>query len=52
MGLWDLYLDELVVVVCEMAPAVGVLPIQLLVAERMVVGRHVGEFGAHHRIAF
>jgi hypothetical protein len=40
-GLWGLYLDEPVVVVCEVALAVGALPFQLLVAERMVVVRHV-----------
>jgi len=51
-GLWDLYPDEPVVVVCEMALAVGGLPFQLLVVERMVVGRHVRESGAHHRTAF
>ncbi len=42
-GLWDLFLDEAVVVDCEVALAVDALPCQLLVAERMVVGRHVGE---------
>ena len=51
-GLWDLNLDEPAVVVCEMALAVGVLPFQLLVAERMVVGRSVGESGVHHQTAF
>ena len=51
-GLWDLFLDEAVVVVCAVALAVGALPFQLLVAERMVVGRHVGESGVHHQTAF
>jgi hypothetical protein len=51
-GLWDLFLDEAVVVVCEVALAVGALPFQLLVAERIVVGRHVGESGAHHHTTF
>ena len=51
-GLWDLFLDEAVIVVCEMTLAVGALPFQLLVAERMVVGRHVGESGAHHFSTF
>jgi hypothetical protein len=47
-----LYPDEPVVVVWEMALAVGALPFQLLVAERMVVGRHLREFGARHHTAF
>ncbi len=51
-GLWDLFLDEAVVVVCEVALAVGALPFQLLVADRMVVGRHVGESGADHDTTF
>ena len=51
-GLWDLFLDEAVVVVCEVALAVGALPFQLLMAERMVVGRHVGESGRHHHTTF
>ena len=51
-GLWDLYPDERVVVVCEMALAVGALPFQLLVAERVVGGRHVRGSGAHHHTAF
>jgi hypothetical protein len=51
-GLWDLFLDEAVVVVCEVALAVGALRFQLWVAERMVVGRHVGESGAHHPTTF
>ena len=51
MGLWDLFLDEAVVVVCEVAPAVGVLSFQLLVAERMVVRWHVGDSRAHNHTA-
>ena len=51
MGLWDLFLDEAVVVVCEVAPAVGVLSCQLLVAERMVVRRHVGKCREHNHTA-
>ncbi len=51
MGLWDLFLDEAVVVVCEVAPAGDVLSFQLLVAERMVVRRHVGESRAHNHTA-
>ena len=51
-GLLDLYPDEPVVVVWEMALAVGALPFQLLVAERMAVGRHLREFGARHHTAF
>src|SRR5271169_7007327 len=47
-GLWDLFLDEAVAVVCGVGLAVGALPFQLLVAERMVVGRPVGESGVHH----
>jgi hypothetical protein len=45
-----LNLDEPVVVVCEVALAVGALAFQLLVAERMVVG--VRESGAHNHTAF
>ena len=52
VGLWDLFLDEAVAVVCGVDLAVGALPFQLLVAERMVVGRHVRESGAHNHTAF
>ena len=45
-------LDEPVVVVFEAALAVGALPFQLLVAERMVEGRHVRESGVHNHTAF
>ena len=51
-GLWDLYPAEPVVVVCEMALAIGALLFQLLVAERMVVGRHLRGSGARHHTAF
>jgi hypothetical protein len=51
-GLWDLFLDKAVAVVCGVGLAVGALPFQLLVAERMVVGRHVGESGVRHQTAF
>ena len=51
-GLWDLFLDEAVAVVCGVGLAVGALPFQLLAAERIVVGRHVGESGVHHQTAF
>jgi hypothetical protein len=51
-GLWDLFLDEAVAVVCGVDLAVGALPFQLLVGERMVIGRHVGESGVHHQTAF
>ncbi len=50
-GLWGLFLDEAVVVVFEVAPGVGVVLFQLLVAERMVVRRHVGESRAHNHTA-
>ena len=51
-GLWDLFLDEAVVVVCEVSLAVGELPFQLLVAERVVLGRRIGESESHHHTAF
>jgi len=51
-GLWDLFLDEAVAVVCGVDLAVGAFPFQLLVAERMVVGRYIGESGVHHQTAF
>jgi len=50
--LWDLFLDEAVVVVCEVALAVGALWFQLLMAERMVMGRCIGESRAHNHTAF
>jgi hypothetical protein len=37
-GLWDLYVDEPVLIVCEVAAAVGALRAPLVIAERMVWG--------------
>ncbi len=51
-GLWDLYLDEPVLIVCEFGVAVRALGFQWRVAERMGVGRRIGESGAHHRTTF
>jgi hypothetical protein len=51
-GLWDLYLDEPVLILCESAIAVRALGIQLRIAERMVMGRCIGESGAHQHTAF
>ena len=51
-GLWDLYLDEPVLIVCEFAVAVRVLGFQQLVAERMSVGRRIGGSESHHLTAF
>ncbi len=51
-GLWGLYLNELVLMVGEVDVAVGALWFQLLMAERMVMGRRIGESGAHHHTAF
>ena len=51
-GLWDLYVDEPVLVVCECAVAVRVLGFQWRVAERMVMGRRIEESGAHNHTAF
>ena len=45
-------MDELVLIVCEVAVAVGALRFPLVMAERMVVGQHVGESGAHTNSAF
>jgi hypothetical protein len=39
--LWGLYVDEPVLIVCEVAVAVGALRFRLVVAERMVVGRRI-----------
>ena len=47
-----MYMDEPVLMVCEVAVAVGALRFQLVIAERMVVGQHVGESGAHNHSAF
>ena len=51
-GLWGLYLDESVVVVCEVALVVGALRFQWVGAERVAMGRQVGEPGLHNRTAF
>jgi len=51
-GLWDLYLDEPVLIVCEFAVAVRALGFQERVAERMSVGRRIGESESHHHTAF
>ena len=50
--LWGLYVDEPVLIVCEVAVAVGAVRFQLVVAERMVVGRRIGESGSHNNSAF
>jgi hypothetical protein len=42
-GLWGLYLDEPVLIVREVDVAVGALWFQLLMADRMVMGRCIGE---------
>ena len=47
-----LYLDEPVLIVFEVYVAVGVLWFQLLMAERMVMGRCIGESRAQNHIAF
>jgi hypothetical protein len=46
-GLWGLYLDEPVLIVREVDVAVGALWFQLLMAERMGVGRRIGDSEAH-----
>ena len=51
-GLWDLYVDEPVLIVREVDVVVGALWFQLLMAERMVMGRCIGESGAHSHTAF
>jgi hypothetical protein len=51
-GLWDLYLDGAVLIVCEFAVAVRALGFQERVAERTGVGKRIGESGAHDHIAF
>jgi len=47
-SLWGLYLDEPVLIVCEVGVAVGALRFQLVIALRMVVGRHLGESELHN----
>ena len=51
-GLWGLYLNEQVLMVGEVDVAVGALWFQLLMAERMVMGRRIEESGAHNHTAF
>ena len=51
-GLWGLYLDEPVLIVREVDVAVGALWFQLLMAERMVMGRCIGESRADKHPAF
>ena len=50
-GLWGLYLDEPVLIVCEVYVAVGALGFQLVLGERMVVGRRIGESESHSNSA-
>ena len=50
-GLWDLYLDEPVLMVCEFAVAVRALGFQWRVAERRIVERRMGESKSHHHTA-
>jgi hypothetical protein len=47
-----LYLDEPVLIVCELAVAVGVLRFQLMIALRMVVGRRIGKSESQNNTAF
>jgi len=47
-----LYLDEPFLIVREVDVAVGVLWFQLLMAERIVMGRCIGESRAHNHTAF
>jgi len=47
-----LYLDEPVLIVREVDVAVGALWFQVLMAERMVMGRRIEESGAHNHTAF
>jgi hypothetical protein len=51
-SLWGLYLDEPVLIVCEVGVAVGALRFQLVIALRMVVGRHLGESELDNNRAF
>jgi len=47
-----LYVEEPVLIVREVAVAVSALWFQFLVAERMVVGRRMGESESHNKSAF
>jgi hypothetical protein len=51
-GLWGLYPDEPVLIVREFEVAVGALWFELLMAEKMVIGRCIGEPCAHNHIGF
>ena len=51
-GLWDLYLDGAVLIVCEFAVAVRALGFQERVAERMSGRRRIGGSESHHHTAF
>ena len=44
--------DEPVVIVCEVAVAVRALGFKLVFAERMVVGRRIGESQLHNNSAY
>jgi hypothetical protein len=51
-GLWDLYLDGAVLIVCEFAVAVRALGFQERVAERAGVGKSSRESESRHDTAF
>src|SRR5271154_3595914 len=51
-GLWDLYLDGAVLIVCEFAVAIRALGFQERVAERTGVGKRIRESESHHLTAF
>src|SRR5208282_4790562 len=51
-GLWDLYLDGAVLIVCEFDVAVRALGFQERVAERTGVGKRIGESESRHLTAF
>jgi hypothetical protein len=51
-SLCGLYLDEPVLIVCEVGVAVGALRFQLVMALRMVVRRRLGESELHNNRAF
>ena len=51
-GLWDLYLDGAVLIVCEFAVAIRALGFQERVAERTGVGKRIRESESRHLTAF
>jgi hypothetical protein len=51
-GLWDLYVDGAVLIVCEFAVAARALGFQEGVAERMGVGQRIGESESQNNAAF